>query len=110
MQRFKHGNSTIRDSEAGFTLVEMVIAAMVLLVGLTGGMMLILTAMANDNRSKLDSSATILTQMTLEMIATVPANAATNVTVVDCNPSGGSASPTILISGARGGAGGPPRG
>jgi len=36
---------------------------------------MITLAMANDNRSKNDSSATILSQMTMEMIATVPANA-----------------------------------
>jgi Tfp pilus assembly protein PilV len=107
MQRFKHGNNAIRDSEAGFTLVEMVIAAMVLIVGLTAGMLLIVTAMANDNRSKMDSSATILSQMTVEMIATVPANAASNVTIVDCNPNVGSASHAIFTSGASGGAGAP---
>ena len=86
MKRFELGNSAVRSPKAGFTLVEMVIAAFVLLVGLTAGMVLIVTAMANNNRSKMDSSATVLSQMTLEMIATVPANAVSNVTVVDCNP------------------------
>src|ERR1700681_4070201 len=109
MKRFELGNSAIRNPEAGFTLVEMVIAAFVLLVGLTAGMVLIVTAMANNNRSKMDSSATILSQMTLEMIATVTANAASNVTVVDCNPSSGSASHTNLTFGARRRAGAPLR-
>jgi Tfp pilus assembly protein PilV len=107
MQKFELGNGAIRNPEAGFTLVEMLIAAFVLIVGLTAGMVLIVTAMANDNRNKMDSSATILSQMTLEMIATVPANAASNVTVVDCNPTSGSASHTIFTSGAGGGAGAP---
>lgn len=107
MQTPKHRKSAVRNPQAGFTLVEMVIAALVLLVGLTAGMLLILTAMANDNRSKMDSSATILAQMTIEMIATVPANAASNVTVVDCNPSGGSASHTLNTAGTGGGAGAP---
>jgi Tfp pilus assembly protein PilV len=107
MQRLRHANGAVRNPEAGFTLVEMVIAAFVLLVGLTAGMLLIVTAIANDNRSKMDSSATILSQMTVEMIATVPANAASNVTIVDCNPSSGSASHTIFTSGAGGGAGAP---
>ena len=107
MKRFELGNSAVRSPKAGFTLVEMVIAAFVLLVGLTAGMVLIVTAMANNNRSKMDSSATVLSQMTLEMIATVPANVVSNVTVVDCNPSSGSASHTIFTSGASGGAGAP---
>jgi Tfp pilus assembly protein PilV len=107
MQTSKHGNGAVRNPGAGFSLVEMLIAALVLLVGLTAGMLLILTAMANNNRSKMDSTATILSQMTIEMIAAVPANATTNMTVVDCNPNSGSASHTIYTTGSSGGAGAP---
>jgi Tfp pilus assembly protein PilV len=107
MQTPKHRNGTIRNPEAGFTLIEMAIAGFVLLVGLTAGMMLIVTAMANDNRSKMDSSATILSQMTIETIAAVPASASTNMTVVDCNPTTSSASHTISTTGSTGGAGAP---
>jgi len=96
-----------RNLEAGFSLVEMLIAALVLLVGLTAGMVLIVTAMANNNRSKMDSTATILSQTTIETIAAVPANATTNMTIVDCNPSSGSASHTIYTTGSSGGAGAP---
>jgi Tfp pilus assembly protein PilV len=103
----KHRNGGVRNPEAGFSLVEMVLASLVLLVGLTAGMLLILTAMANNNRSKMDSTATILSQMTIEMIAAVPANATTNMTVVDCNPNSGSASHTIYTTGSSGGAGAP---
>jgi prepilin-type N-terminal cleavage/methylation domain-containing protein len=108
MQTLKHENGAVRNPEAGFTMVEMLIAAFILLVGMTAGMMLIVTAMANDSRSKNDSSATVLSQMTLEMIATVPANAASNVTVVDCNPSSGSASHTIYTTGASSSGAGAP--
>jgi prepilin-type N-terminal cleavage/methylation domain-containing protein len=107
MTTHKHRNSALRNPESGFTLAEMMIAAMVLLVGMTAGMALIVTAMANDNRSKMDSSATILSQMTIEMISSVPANLTSNVTVVDCNPSSSSASHTIYSAGSGGGAGAP---
>jgi Tfp pilus assembly protein PilV len=85
--------------------VETVIAAVILLVGLTAGMALIITAMANDSRSKNDSSSTILSQMTIETIAAVPANATTSMTVVDCNPTTSSASHTINTTGSSGGSG-----
>jgi prepilin-type N-terminal cleavage/methylation domain-containing protein len=107
MQSPKNRSGAVPNSEAGFSLVEMLIAAVVLLVGLTAGMLLILTAMANNNRSKMDSTATILSQMTIEMIAAVPANATTNMTVVDCNPTSGSASHTVYTTGSSGGAGAP---
>ncbi len=107
IRTIKHGNEEVRDPEGGFTLVEMLFAALILLVGLPAGMMLILTAIANDNRSKMDSSATILSQMTIEMIASVPANAATNMTIIDCNPSSSSASHSVHTSGSSSGAGAP---
>jgi prepilin-type N-terminal cleavage/methylation domain-containing protein len=107
MQSPNYRSGAVPNSEAGFSLVEMLIAAVVLLVGLTAGMLLILTAMANNNRSKMDSTATILSQMTIEMIAAVPANATTNMTVVDCNPNSGSASHTVYTTGSSGGAGAP---
>ncbi len=107
IHKIKHRNGAVRHPEGGFTLVEMLIAALILLVGLPAGMMLILTAMANDNRSKMDSSATILSQLTMEMIASVPANAATNMTVIDCNPSSSSASHTVYTSGSGSGSGAP---
>src|SRR5260370_12155749 len=107
IRTIKHGNEEVRDPEGGFTLVEMLFAALILLVGLPAGMMLILTAIANDNRSKMDSSATILSQMTIEMIASVPANAATNMTLIDCNPSTSSASHTVYTSASRTGSAAP---
>jgi len=92
---------------AGFTILEMMIASLVLVSGLTACMMLIITAMANDGRSKNDSSATLLSQLTMETISAVPANATTSMTVVDCNPAGASASHTINTTGSGTGAGAP---
>ena len=94
-----------QNSQRGFTLLELMIAAMVLAIGLTGGLMLVLTSLANDFRSKTDSTATVLSQMTLEMIASVSANSAATVTITDCNPSSGSASHTINTAGSGGGSG-----
>jgi prepilin-type N-terminal cleavage/methylation domain-containing protein len=107
MKATEHRNRADRNPESGFTLVEMLIAALVLLVGLTAGMALIISAMANNNRSKMDSTATILSQMTIEMISSVPANLTSSVTVVDCNPNSSSASHTLYSTGSGGGSGAP---
>src|SRR5713101_7688796 len=98
MQRFNQSSRTGRRLQAGFSLIELMIASLVMVVGLTGDLALILTVIANDYRSKADSSATILAQMAMEMVASVPANAtststpSSSVTVMDCNPTSSSAS------------------
>lgn len=94
-----------RNSQQGFTLLELMIAALVLAVGLTGGLLLVITSLANDNRSKMDTTATVLSQMTLEMVASVSANSSATVTITDCNPSSGSANHTINTAGSGGGSG-----
>jgi len=109
MRTFKHtrGNAANRTPVAGFTLIETLMAAAILSVGMMAGMALIITAMANDSRSKNDTSSTVLTQMTIETIAAVSANATTSMTIVDCNPNTSSASHTISTTGSSSGAGAP---
>src|SRR5262245_36716710 len=108
-----HPNTRCRGPQAGFTLLELMIAGLVLTVGLTGGLALIATAIANSNRDKNDSSATLVAQSTIEMIASVPANATTTstpsstVTVVDCNPTTSAAAHLINTLGSSTGAGAP---
>jgi Tfp pilus assembly protein PilV len=100
-------------SQVGFSLLELMIAALVMVVGLTGGLLLIMTAVASNYRNNMDSTGTVLAQTTLEMIASVPANAtatstpSSNVTVVDCNPTSTSASHTVNTLGGTTGAGAP---
>lgn len=100
--------------EAGMSLLELMIACLMMVVGLLGPMALVLTTIANNNRSKWDSTATLLAQMTLEAIASVPANATasstpgSNVTVVDCNPSSSSAAHAVNTLGSTGSGAGAP--
>jgi hypothetical protein len=56
------------------SLIELMMALFVLAVGLAGGMILVTTAIASNNRNKLDTTATLLSQMVLEKILT-PGNA-----------------------------------
>jgi len=96
-----------RRAQAGSTLIELMMACLILLVGFTGGLALILVSIKNDSRDKTDSTATILSQMVTEMVASVPANTSTSVTITDCNPTTSSASHTISTTGSTSGSGAP---
>jgi Tfp pilus assembly protein PilV len=97
--------------DAGTSLLEVMIAGMVFTVGLLGGMALIVTAIANNNRSKMDSTATLIAQRTMERIASVPATAtatsspSSTVTIADCNPDSSLATHSVNGFDAGGGAG-----
>ena len=93
--------------QAGSTMIEMMIACLILLVGFIGGLALILSSVKNDSRDKTDSTATVLSQMVTEMVASVPADSTSSVTIKDCNPTTSSASHTINTSGSGTGTGAP---
>jgi len=103
--RRKQGQPSAWRSQTGFTLLELLLAGVVMLVGLSGGLLLVLMAVSSNRRNNLDSSGTILAQMTMEMIASVPANSNSSVTVVDCNPTSSSATHTISTIGSNSGSG-----
>ena len=100
-----------RRREAGSSLIEVMVAGLIFIVGLIGGMALIITAIAHNNRSKMDSTATLIAQKTMERIASVPANASltsvpsSTVTITDCNPNSSQANHSINTLGTSGGTG-----
>lgn len=72
MNRAHHASP--RKRQRGLSLIELMLALFVLAVGLAASMMLVSTAIASNNRNKLDTTATLLSQMVLEKILT-PGNA-----------------------------------
>lgn len=85
-----HGRARL--SERGMSLLELMIAMTVLTVGLLGSMVMILTAMETNSRSKTDSYATILDQEIMEKFATLnnyPKSG--SVAIYDCALTAGSA-------------------
>jgi prepilin-type N-terminal cleavage/methylation domain-containing protein len=68
----------------GVTLIEMMIAMVVLAVGILGAMSLVITAISGDGRSKQQSNSTALTQMVTERIMAVAASNNATVTIADC--------------------------
>lgn len=73
-----------RSSEAGMSLIELLIAGVVLVVGFAGVMVLMMSAVASNGRNKKDTTANALAQMVLERIQTLPEGTTTTTTVTDC--------------------------
>jgi len=81
-----------RDRQSGMSMVELLIAMTVMAIGISGILALVLLAIASNNRSKTDSTGTMLAQWVIEQAQGVPSNGAINgvagivstVTVTDC--------------------------
>lgn len=76
-----------RRREQGFSLIELMIAMVVLAVGLLGGIAVICAATASNGRSKLNTTAATLAESTMEKILAIPegtAGAAAQTSITDC--------------------------
>jgi prepilin-type N-terminal cleavage/methylation domain-containing protein len=98
------GAAKNRGRQSGMSMVEVLIAMLVLVVGMMGSMILVRTAIVNNNRNKLDTTSTALAQMVLEQITSRQATANTNIIINDCtgvartiNPNVGGA--TLIAAG-----------
>jgi type IV pilus assembly protein PilV len=88
-----------RTRQSGMSLIELMIAMTVLVVGMLALMTLVTTAISSNNRNKLDTTGTMLAQTVLEGIAAHPASTGASFTMADCNPAG-STTWTIATAGA----------
>lgn len=61
-----------RSTQQGFSLIELLIAMVVLAVGLLGGIAVICAATAGNGRSKMHATAATLAESTLEKIMALP--------------------------------------
>jgi prepilin-type N-terminal cleavage/methylation domain-containing protein len=84
MELTKSSRARNRRAERGMTLIELMIAMVVLLVGVVGSMALIAYAIGGNGRSKQQSNATVVAQMLSEKISSQKASTSTSLTVTDC--------------------------
>lgn len=84
--------------QAGMSMIELLVAGMVMVVGFLGVMILITTAIATNNRNRLDSTGTMLAQAVMEQIKSGNIGSGTSL-VSDC-----SGNPPYTINTAIGGA------
>ena len=76
-----------RKIERGFSLIEVMMAMSVLVVGVLGGVLVISVAAANNGRSKLHTTAVTLAESTMERILVIPqkaTGAAAQTKITDC--------------------------
>jgi len=66
------------------TLIELMIAMVVLAIGLGGITTLLVTAIASNNKNSTDTAATLLAQMVVDQISSQNIYAPNNVLVSDC--------------------------
>jgi type IV pilus modification protein PilV len=73
--------------EQGFSLIELMIAMLVLAIGMLGGIAVICAATASNGRSKLNTTAATIAESTMEKILAIPAGttgAAAQTSITDC--------------------------
>jgi prepilin-type N-terminal cleavage/methylation domain-containing protein len=79
-----HKHNSTAPQQAGMSLIELMIAMVVLSVGILASLNLVIVAMAGNSRSRQQSNSTALAQMVTERIMAVPAYTDTIVTITDC--------------------------
>ena len=88
-----------RRGQRGFSLIELAIAMFILTVGLLGGMIIVVAAIAGNARARFDTSAVALAQSTMDRILVLSNSAANlNTNITDCNGN------TYTVNTAAGGA------
>jgi prepilin-type N-terminal cleavage/methylation domain-containing protein len=75
--------SVARD-EHGMSLIELMIALVVLMVGVVGSMYLIGLSIGGNGRNRQQSNSTAIAQMMVEKISSVKATSSGNLTITDC--------------------------
>ena len=75
---------TIARNERGMSLIELMIALVVLVVGVVGSMSLIGLSIGGNGRSRQQSNSTAIVQLVAEKISSVKASTSPNLTVTDC--------------------------
>ena len=73
-----------RRNQRGMTLIELMIAMVVLLVGVVGSMSLVALSIGGNGRSRQQSNSTAVSQMLTEKISSVKASTSPTLIVSDC--------------------------
>lgn len=84
MQIGRLNRRTRLGSQAGFSMIELLLAGVILVVGMLGIMVLITTAIATNSRSKIDSTATMVAQAVLDQLKATAGTGSGTATLIDC--------------------------
>jgi Tfp pilus assembly protein PilV len=80
-------NTKIRrpTKQSGMTLIELMIALVVLMVGIVGSMALIAYAISGNGRNKQQSNSVAVAQMITEKLSSQKASLSNSLTITDCS-------------------------
>src|ERR1700704_6935583 len=92
---------TRHSNQRGMSLIELMVASLVLMVGVVGCAALIPLAIGTNSRNRQQSNSTVIAQMTMEKILSQPASSSAGLTITDC---AGTAN-AISVTGSAGGSG-----
>jgi prepilin-type N-terminal cleavage/methylation domain-containing protein len=84
MEIVSSAKKSVALDEHGMSLIELMIALVVLMVGVVGSMYLIGLSMGGNSRSKQQSNSTAIAQMMVEKISSVKASISPSLTITDC--------------------------
>jgi Prokaryotic N-terminal methylation motif len=70
--------------QRGISVIELMIAVVVLMVGVLGSMVPVLLAIGSNGRNRQQGNSTVIAQMVMEKIMSVPANASPVLAITDC--------------------------
>ena len=73
-----------REAERGSTLIELMIALLILAAGLGALTTLLAVAVSSDSRNSKDTSSSLLAQMVIEQITAQAPNSTASISVTDC--------------------------
>src|SRR6202140_1474460 len=73
-----------RETESGMSLIELMLAMLILAIVLGALTNVLVVAMATDNKKSKDTSATLLAQMVIEQISARHPNSNATISVTDC--------------------------
>lgn len=97
------GKKKTRKRSSGFSLVELMLAIVVIAVAVLGGMMMVSIGILRNNSNKVDTAGTNVAQTVLETVASAGPNINTTLVVTDCLQTNPAVS-TLRINTAPGGA------
>lgn len=80
---YRRTSALRRARQQGISMIELLVAGLVMTVGFLGLMVLITTAIATNNRNRLDSTGTMLAQAAMEQIKSTIVGSGTS-TLSDC--------------------------
>src|SRR5215475_4086803 len=98
--------NSARKKEHGSMLVELLISMVVLMIGLGGLMILLVSAMYTNKKAGHDTTSTMVAEHILEQISSQPANAVANLTLTDCAGTGWNLSTIGAVKGGGSGVNG----